>query len=132
MSRPPMTDDLARRCEDAIHIVASDGRVVARAGRAALMMIEDLGWPRFAALLRLRPFVWFVELGYKMVANHRPLFARFFFTREDEEMYAAIGADPYRALGSSLAVGVVRSLLFAWVVVWLSGWLRDRGVRLRL
>ena len=89
-----MTDALARECEEAIHVVAPDGRVVASAGRAALLMVEDMGWRRLAALLSARPFVWFVELGYKLVARNRPLFARFFFTREDEVMNANIGADP--------------------------------------
>jgi predicted acyltransferase len=42
------------------------------------------------------------------------------------------GVNPYAALGRSLAVGTVRSILFAWLVVRLSGWMRDRGLRLHL
>jgi predicted acyltransferase len=42
------------------------------------------------------------------------------------------GVDPYQALGSHTAVGLVRSALFAWLVVALSGWLRARGVRFQL
>jgi predicted acyltransferase len=42
------------------------------------------------------------------------------------------GVDPYQALGSTTAVGLARSALFAWVVVVLSGWLRGRGVRFQL
>jgi len=89
-----MTDALARRCEEAIHVVAPDGRVVAAAGRAGLLMVEELGWRRLASLLRLPPFVWGVEAGYKFVARNRPAVARFFFTHEDPEMNADIGADP--------------------------------------
>ena len=42
------------------------------------------------------------------------------------------GTDPYAALGGTTAVGLVRSAVFAWVVVRLSGWLRARGVRFQL
>lgn len=44
----------------------------------------------------------------------------------------ALGANPYEALGRSLAVGTVRSIVFAWAVVRLSGALRARGLRLQL
>jgi predicted acyltransferase len=44
----------------------------------------------------------------------------------------AAGANPYEALGGSLAAGVVRSVVFAWVVVRLSGWMRARGLRLQM
>ena len=42
------------------------------------------------------------------------------------------GRNPYEALGGSLAAGLVRSVIFAWVVVRLSGWMRGRGLRLQL
>jgi heparan-alpha-glucosaminide N-acetyltransferase len=42
------------------------------------------------------------------------------------------GRNPYEALGGSLAVGLVRSIVFAWAVVRLSGWMRTRGLRLQL
>jgi predicted acyltransferase len=44
----------------------------------------------------------------------------------------ALGANPYEALGGSLAVGVVRSVVFAWAVVRLSGGMRAHGLRLQL
>jgi predicted acyltransferase len=44
----------------------------------------------------------------------------------------AAGRNPYEALGGSLAVGTVRSIVFAWVVVRLSGWMRAHGLRLQL
>jgi hypothetical protein len=43
------------------------------------------------------------------------------------------GFNPYyEGLGGSLAAGIVRSVVFAWVVVRLSGWMRGRGLRLQL
>ena len=42
------------------------------------------------------------------------------------------GVDPYQALGNHTAAGLVRSALFAWLVVAMSGWLRGRGVRFQL
>ncbi len=42
------------------------------------------------------------------------------------------GRNPYEALGGSLAAGVLRSVVFAWVIVRLSGWMRARGLRLQL
>ncbi|HVO11490.1 MAG TPA: DUF5009 domain-containing protein [Vicinamibacteria bacterium] len=42
------------------------------------------------------------------------------------------GRNAYAALGQMTAVGLVRSAVFAWVVVRLSGWMRSRGVRVQL
>jgi heparan-alpha-glucosaminide N-acetyltransferase len=42
------------------------------------------------------------------------------------------GRNPYDAIRSPLALGVVTSVVFAWVVVRLSGWMRARGLRLHL
>ena len=42
------------------------------------------------------------------------------------------GTNPYAVLGQSFAVGTVRSILFTWLVVRLSGWIRARGLRLQL
>lgn len=42
------------------------------------------------------------------------------------------GRNPYSALGGSLALGIVRSVMFAGLVVWLAGWMRRRGLILRL
>ena len=38
----------------------------------------------------------------------------------------------YQALGGSLVVGLVRWILFAWLAVRLSGWMRARGLRLQV
>jgi hypothetical protein len=42
------------------------------------------------------------------------------------------GTNYYEALGGTTGVGLVRSALFAWLVVRLSGFLRSRGVRVQL
>jgi predicted acyltransferase len=42
------------------------------------------------------------------------------------------GEDPYVALGGNLLRGTLRSIVFAWVVVRLAGWLHSHGLRLRL
>lgn len=73
-----MTPALSAACECAIHVVKPDGTVL-RAGRAALFVLEELGWGWWARLLALPPFVWLVELGYAFVAGHRGFFSRFMF-----------------------------------------------------
>ena len=45
---------------------------------------------------------------------------------------ALAGADPYRALGGSLGLGLLRAVAFAWMVIRLAGWMRSRGLRLQL
>ena len=80
--RPPMTDDLAARCERAVHVLGADGALLS-AGRASLFVLERIGWhPGLARALGVPPLVWGVELGYRIVAANRPLFSRFFFTEE--------------------------------------------------
>jgi predicted DCC family thiol-disulfide oxidoreductase YuxK len=78
---PPMTPELHAACEHAVHVVRHNGEVL-RAGRAALHVLHYLGWPRTMTLLSLPPFVWLVEMAYAAVAEHRPFFARFLFTRD--------------------------------------------------
>ena len=55
-----------------------------KAGRAALFVLEEIGYPRWL----VRPFtwpplVWFTELGYWIVARNRPFFSKFLFTTEE-------------------------------------------------
>ena len=78
---PPMTPELARACGRAIHLIAPDGRV-SRAGRAAVEVLALLGWRRTASLLARPPLIWLVEIGYRVVADNRPFFARFLFRNE--------------------------------------------------
>lgn len=76
-----MTDALAERCARALHVLAPDGTLLA-GGRASLFVLERIGFPRLARLLRRRPLVWAVEWGYRLVARNRGFFARFLFRRE--------------------------------------------------
>lgn len=68
-------------CKRAVHVLLPDGGVL-RAGRAALFVLERIGFGPLARLLALPPFIWAVELGYKVVASNRRFFAEFLFTRE--------------------------------------------------
>jgi hypothetical protein len=43
-----------------------------------------------------------------------------------------LGVNTYARLGETFAVGFWRSLLFAFAVTWLAGWLRRLGINLRL
>lgn len=76
-----MTDALAARCARAVHVLAPDGTLLG-GGRASLFVLERVGLPRLARLLRRPPLVWAVEAGYRVVARHRGSFARFLFRRE--------------------------------------------------
>ena len=53
-----------------------------RAGRAALCALEQVGWRRTTAILSRPPLIWAVEIGYRLVADNRPLFGRFLFREE--------------------------------------------------
>jgi predicted DCC family thiol-disulfide oxidoreductase YuxK len=67
---PPMTPELRAACRLAMHVVTADGRVL-RAGRASLFVLGETGSRRLAAFLGLPPFVWAVELVYRIVARNR-------------------------------------------------------------
>jgi predicted DCC family thiol-disulfide oxidoreductase YuxK len=77
-----MTPALRAACERAAHILKADGTVL-RAGRAFLFILEELGWGWIARLLAQPPFIWAVELGYRIVADHRGFFSRFLFRCEN-------------------------------------------------
>lgn len=78
---PPMNPELYAACDRAVHLILPDGTVM-RAGRAALCMLEMVGWGRFARLLAWPPFIWFIELGYRVVADNRQFFSRIMFRSE--------------------------------------------------
>jgi hypothetical protein len=90
-----MTEELARRCEHAIHVITPDG-IVLTAGRASLYLLDAIGWHRFSALFSTRPLLWLVEATYRLVAAHRTWFSRFFFL-------AGPGIDPDGAARSPSA-----------------------------
>ncbi len=78
---PPMTPELAEACTHAVHVITADGRAI-RAGRAALFILDNIGWPRAARILAVPPLVWAIEVGYWIVARNRMLFSRFMFRHE--------------------------------------------------
>jgi predicted DCC family thiol-disulfide oxidoreductase YuxK len=65
-------------CSRAVHVIKSDGTVL-RAGRATLYILEHVGWGAFARFLSYPPMIWFVELGYWIVARNRRFFGKFLF-----------------------------------------------------
>jgi hypothetical protein len=73
-----MTPSLLEACKQALHVIEPEGRVLT-AGRAALAVLEQIGYPRSAKLLQHRPWIWVVELGYRLVSRHRPFFSRILF-----------------------------------------------------
>jgi predicted DCC family thiol-disulfide oxidoreductase YuxK len=77
-----MTPALYEACKRAAHVITVDGRII-KAGRASLFVLEEIGFPRWL----IRPFtwpplVWCTELGYWLVANNRPFFSKFLFTKD--------------------------------------------------
>ena len=73
-----MTPALYVACKNAIHVVEANG-TVRWAGRACLVILDELGWHWAARFLALPPFIWLVELGYRIVAANRPFLSRFLF-----------------------------------------------------
>ncbi len=71
-----MTDDLARRCVHAMHVITPDGVTLA-AGQASLCVLGLLGYPHLARVAGIPPFIWGVELGYWIVARNRVFFSRY-------------------------------------------------------
>ena len=71
-----MTPALHEACRHAVQVVAGDGRTL-RAGRAGLFILERLGFP--VGPLWWPPLVWFVEIGYRVIANNRNAFSRWLF-----------------------------------------------------
>jgi len=76
-----MTEELARQCERAVHVITPEGRLL-RAGRASLYAMDAVGWHRLAAFCSTPPLLWLVELVYRFVASHRRWLSRFFFSSE--------------------------------------------------
>jgi len=77
-----MTPALSAACKRAIHVVRADGTIL-RAGRATLYVLGRIGWHpwlvRFAGWV---PMIWFVELGYFIVATNRVFFSKLMFKKK--------------------------------------------------
>ena len=76
-----MTPELRAACKRAMHVITADGEIL-RAGRAAVFILERIGYPTLGRALRVPPLIWFMELGYFILARNRRFFARFLFRRE--------------------------------------------------
>jgi predicted acyltransferase len=89
----------------------------------ALFVLADVvgwrRWPRSLAIAGENPLIAYLMAPFllSVFALSAPLFG---------------GANVYEALGQTTRVGLVRSAVFAWIVVRLSGWMRSRGVRIQL
>ena len=89
---------------------------------AVFVIADVLGrarWPRSIVVAGENPLLAYLlaPLLLSLFALAAPLFG---------------GSDPYAALGGTTGVGLVRSAVFAWAVVRLSGWLRSKGLRFQL
>ncbi len=76
-------------------------------------------WPRSLAIAGENPLIAYLTAPFllSLFALSAPLFG---------------GTNIYEALGQTAWVGLVRSAVFAWIVVRLSGWMRSLGVRIQL
>ena len=90
---------------------------------ALLFVLVDVAgwrrWPRSFTIAGENPLIAYLMAPFllSVFALSTPLFG---------------GANFYEALGQTTSVGLVRSAVFAWLVVRLSGWMRSRGVRIQL
>jgi predicted DCC family thiol-disulfide oxidoreductase YuxK len=82
---PPavMTPAMVEASEKAVQVVTADGRQIS-AGRAVLFILGQLGWTRLERFLSWPPLLFFVELGYQLVAGHRVFFSKILFRREKD------------------------------------------------
>jgi predicted acyltransferase len=98
------------------------GGLTAIVWAALLLIVDAAGWRRWPPVVAIAGeqalLIYLIAplLG-SLLALSAPLFA---------------GENPYAKLGGDLLRGMARSIVFAWVVVRLAGWLRTRGLRLRL
>ena len=77
-----MTPALRAQARKAVQVITADGHQLS-AGRAILFALEEIEWhPSVVRLAGRRPFIWVVELGYRIVARNRQFFGRFLFRAE--------------------------------------------------
>jgi len=70
MPSPPMTPELYRRCQQAMHVRFHNGRLL-RGGDACIYILATLGYRKTASILERWPLRWLINVGYKLVARHR-------------------------------------------------------------
>lgn len=69
---------MRKNFERALHVSTADGKLI-RGGRAFLFIAKRLGWGFAADALSVPPFIWLVEMFYRIVASNRSFFANFLF-----------------------------------------------------
>jgi predicted acyltransferase len=76
-------------------------------------------WPRALTIAGENPLIAYVMAPFlgSLFALTVPLFG---------------GTNYYEALGQTVWIGLLRSAVFAWLVVRISGWMRSAGVRIQL
>ena len=97
-----MDAELRAACTRAIHVFTEDGRLLS-GGRAALELLGRVGWPRTARLLGLPPLIWFVELGYRIIAANRRRMARIVMRDPSLEERAALQLEEAQSLAAEVA-----------------------------
>ena len=67
---PPMNDGLRSRAVTEVIVVRATGETLG--GAAAVMyVLSHTGWGWFARLLAYPPFIWVLNVGYRLVAKNR-------------------------------------------------------------
>lgn len=72
-----MTPARYEACKRAIHVIMPDGRVL-RAGRAAMELLKVMGLRTLGTIGSFPPMIWFIELGYWLIARNRSRVYRWF------------------------------------------------------
>jgi len=76
---PPLIPPLRARAKHSVLTIGPDDRVQT-AGRAVLGALAEIGWMTpLVRVAALPPFVWLVEIGYRIVAGNRSRLSRIFF-----------------------------------------------------
>ena len=86
------------------------------------VLVDVVGWrrwPRSLSIAGENPLIAYLMAPFllSLFALSAPLFG---------------GTNFYEALGQTTGVGLVRSAIFTWLAVRLSGWMRSQGVRIQL
>lgn len=71
-----ISETLRIKCAKSVHVLTQNGEAIS-AGRAVLYVLRLLppwGWVR---LFEYPPMIWFIEVGYYIVAALRPFLSRF-------------------------------------------------------
>lgn len=76
---PPMTPKLYAESQKAMQVITRDGKQIS-GGRSVLYVLETMGWhPLMMRIASNPPFVWAIDVGYKIVARNRTLVSRLLF-----------------------------------------------------